>query len=80
MLRHVRDHGLPEAFSRQSQQRAHEAVGSEDTPYGPIVRDMELRSEDGGTLHVSIQAPAPMLHTMVRKCAQFRALMREMLS
>ncbi len=79
VLRHVRDHGLPESYSRAAQVRAHEAACTEETPYGPVVRDLRFPTRDGRGLEFGVQAPAPLLHCLVRKCTPVRDLMRETL-
>ena len=54
-------------------------VGAEETPYGQIVTTLDLPVGNNRGFSTSIQAPAPMLFALMRKCAPFRALMREVL-
>ena len=53
--------GIPEANNRSTQYRACKTVSRVETPYGTIIKDVDL---DGITF--AVQCPLPMLH----KCAE----------
>jgi len=75
VLKHIRDHGLPEAVSVRSQRRAHDDIVNEKTPVGPVLRNLASPLNDGSTLQVGVQSPMAMLYVLTRKCKEFRSFM-----
>ena len=79
ILSNIKDHGLPSAFSRQTQARVHADVGDTMTPYGRVCQDMELPLTTGPVV-VGVQAPIPMIWLTARESLSFRSLLAEILT
>ena len=77
VLRNIRDNGLPTASSRQTQQRAHEALASTLTQYGPLYQEVMFPLKK--LFSCPAQAPMPMLAYMIDQCTTVRALLRRLL-
>ena len=80
VLGRIQGFGMPNAFSDRTQRRALERLGTEQTPYGPIVQDFVIPLKADGSKTIATQAPGAMLFATVRQCAPFRAFMRAMLA
>ena len=78
VLRQVRDHGLPSAISRSSQARALHDAATVDTSCGKLVIELEWPSRPGPETY-AIQNPLAMLWYCARRCAPFRAFLRDTL-
>lgn len=76
VLKHVRDVGLPSRISRGSFQRARKSIAKTQTPYGPLVRSLNVKLDDDsdGTIHV--QDPFAMLHLCAGKSSSFSRLLK----
>ena len=57
LLKHVRNDGLPESFSRSTQYRARKEIARAMTQYGPIIRDVPMEDSKGGEVTISMQDP-----------------------
>ena len=81
ILQHVKDHGLPHAFSRFTQRRAHTALGATDTPLEAILKEVVLPlMPPHKPLTVSVQCPMAMLWALARQCQPFRSIMKATLA
>jgi hypothetical protein len=76
IVKHIRDHGLPEFSSRTTQWRYRKQEARRSTPYGPIVRDIAIPQVGDDVVTVSVQDPYAMLYTAAAECAPFAALLR----
>ena len=78
LMREIRDEGLPEVFSRASQQRARADIVKAPTPYGCILQETRVRLAlpAGATADVPYQAPLAMLYTAAATSAPFADLLR----
>ena len=78
LLTSIKDHGLPEHFSRSTLRRARHVEATQLTPYGPIVQDMELPCR-GGEL-VAVQHPLAMFWAACDQSESFAYLVRDTLA
>ena len=79
VLRNIKENGLPDSFSRPTQQRALEKLCFQPTAYGPILRTVQVPTKDGGPLDVWVQMPQAMLCASVRTSAPLREFLRDVL-
>ena len=79
VLTHVRDNGLPDAFSRRTQGRAHAELCNTDTPYGKISRELEIPLSTG-IFKLLVGDPMPLFYETVKRCQPFRTVLREKLA
>ena len=79
VLKHVRDNGLPDAFSRRTQGRAHAELCNTDTPYGKISRELEIPLSTG-IFKLLVGDPMPLFYETVKRCQPFRMVLREKLA
>ena len=70
LLSVVKEHGLPESFSRPTQYRARKRPCQEPTPFGPLVQDLDV-----GGVTVTIQHTVAM-RWQVSAAAAFQRLLR----
>ena len=59
LLKHVRQHGVPTAFSRSTQYRARKETCATRTDYGTITQNVSLPRSKGDSIQVAMQAPLP---------------------
>ena len=76
VLQHVRDNGVPSAFSRTTQYRARAKACSERTPYGPLVVDFTLDMVKGEPELIAIQSPFAILWKCANACEPYAAALR----
>jgi hypothetical protein len=62
LLKHVRNDGLPESFSRSTQYRARKEIARAMTQYGPIIRDVPMKDSKGLEVTISMQDPFATLN------------------
>ena len=71
VLKAVREHGLPEAISRQSLKRVRVSALPKDTPLGPLFREVEATTHTNDTMKIPSVSPLPVLWHLVRSCPSF---------
>ena len=71
VLKAVREHGLPEAISRQTLKRTRVSALPRDTPLGPLFKDVEVTMHTNNTMKVPCVSPLPLLWHSVRSCTSF---------
>ena len=76
VLKHVRDFGMPTAFSRASQYRARASACSELTPYGAPVMDLTMQMANGEAVQIAVQSPFAMLWKCANASEQYAAALR----
>ena len=59
LLKHVKRHGIPTAFSRPSQYRAKKEICATRTDFGTITQQVSLPLSKGDSKDVTMQAPLP---------------------
>ena len=69
--------GLPEFASRTTQLRERKRKVNTMTPYGTLVRPLELKLANGKTHDAALQHPLAMLYEVSLECPGFADLMRE---
>ena len=80
VLKHVRDHGLPDNISRSSQYRANEnIVANESNAYGKVLRCIDMPLESGGNFENWVCCPGPFLYSCCKSSAPVRELLRRSL-
>ena len=81
ILNYVKDHGLPQACSRNTQRRAHTALGATDTPLETIIKEVVLPlGPPHKPLTVSVQCPMAMLWALARQGQPFRWILKATLA
>ena len=80
VLEHVRDHGLPSnSLSRRTLNRARDAIATQSTPYGNLVKTIELQCiAPLVPITFDVACPFSMLH-LAAKTKQFGALLQDAL-
>ena len=76
LVRHIRDHGLPEASSRATQYRERKKFCQQSNAFGKLVEHVELPRIGGGKLHLAVQNPLAMLHDDLRTSPLVREAFR----
>ena len=76
VLKQVRDVGLPSLISRGSFQRARKTIAKRHTPYGPLVRSLNVKLNDGSDDKIYVQDPFAMLHLCAEKSSSFSRLLK----
>ena len=71
ILSTAKQDGIPDAFSRSTQQRARTKVTNEPTPYGPCIFEEELAA-----VKIAFTSPCALLHRLYAECAEFRRVLR----
>ena len=79
VLQAVRDHGLPERISRQTQKRTRQQELPKDTALGDLWRTIELELQDGSSLSLPVVSPLPLLQVCVSRSPQFGQFLAEKL-
>lgn len=73
----IREHGIPDAFSRQDQLAARNIIRGIDTEYGPIIKSASLnRNDNGRPISVEYANIWAMLHHISRKGGELAELIR----
>jgi hypothetical protein len=80
LLKTVSDEGLPDAFSRASQYRARKAVCNTMTPYGTLVKRVEVKLADGTLQTVGVQSPLAMLYYQTLNSDHYSYMVRSALA
>lgn len=80
VFKYIRDNGMPDTISRTAQYRAkEEVVAKETTPYGHVLRCIDMQLENGKPFQNWACAPGPMLYATCKSSGGFRSLMRQQL-
>ena len=83
VIAQLKETGVPEFGSRTSQSRYRTRSARRQTPYGALVRDMEIPlTDDEGVITdftISVQDPFAMLYVATAECDSFNALLRKAL-
>ena len=75
VLDDVRKNGIPEASGRTAQYNARKLQARRQTPYGPLVRDVQLDLCDTDPVTISVQDPFAMLHVTCEESQAFSAML-----
>lgn len=75
LLKAIKEHGIPEHFSRASQYRARKSRCAEMTPYGRLVEPLTLETKVG-PVRIAVQNPMAIIHKCLASCSGFEQLMR----
>ena len=79
LLLDIKQHGLPEAFSRGSQYRSRREEATATTPYGPVVTSVRLPLLDRTEIDCHVQHPMAMFWLACRQSRGFSKLVRRAL-
>ena len=75
ILQEIAEHGAPELHSRQDMHRATMAEMEADTPYGPLLMDLELIDKEEQTFSMSCVNPLALLCKAYEQGGSFTELM-----
>ena len=76
VLQTVRDEGLPSRISRGSFQRARKTIAKRQTPYGPLVRSLNVKLNGGSDGKIYVQDPFAMLHFCAETSSSFSRILK----
>jgi len=71
--------GVPDVHGRMAMQEARDMQSEAATPYGPILRKVQVIAKSGGYKQMSAASPFASLWTAVTACANFRAFFQSRL-
>ncbi len=71
ILKHVRDNGLPCAISASSQRRARQKFCQKPTPYGPVVQEIKIATDNDTDISVYVNNPFAILFRSLEECKPF---------
>ena len=77
LLLDVREHGLPEVFSRRSLDRARRDTAELATPFGTLKQRCKFQKKDGAEIDLPIQAPLAMLHFAAEHSTKFASYVED---
>eukprot|EP00959_Pyramimonas_sp_CCMP1952_P323179 6762718-Pyramimonas_sp.AAC.1 len=81
LLEQVRLHGLPDAFSRSTQQRARQSLAFQSTSFGPLLQKTEVPIDDnGGSVDIWVQHPLGFLEAACAESDSFRTFLQSVLN
>ena len=75
LLEEIAEHGAPELRSRQDMHRATLAEMSKDTPYGPLMTDVELIDMKGTIFSMACISPIALLFSAYEQGGSFTELL-----
>ena len=70
LLKRAKEEGIPEYISASTQHRYRRAECARDTPYGPLVREIDIPKTSEAD-KIAIQNPCAMLHVCVSESDAF---------
>ena len=79
ILKHVRQHGIPEHFSRRTVKRAREAALPAMTPLGPLWGEVEVEMIKGPNKKFPLVNPMALLWYLTTECSGFSKVFKEAL-
>ena len=77
LLKHVEEHGLPEAFSRATQYRARKAECHRQTPYGECIEGHTILLENGVPIDIALANPMAMFYEQCRLSEHFSRIVKD---
>ena len=74
ILRDVRDHGIPDAFSTSTQRRHRQNIVYTNTAFGPLIQNVIVTTKSGKRLTLPVQHPLAMLVVAANESEAFAVL------
>ena len=75
----IRDLGEPGAISKSTYRRERQKIAATQTPFGPIIHDINIMDENGEPITLTIQHSMAMLHALSEASESFRTFWNDLL-